>query len=305
MNKKYVYNFYRFLKLKNKNHMKKEIDIFLSKKIIKGTILIADEGFNGSVSGEKEELNQLIIFLKKIFNIRKLEIKINEVDFAPFNRMKVRLKKEIVTLGKGKIDVEKLNGIKIEPKDWDKIIRDDEIYVIDVRNNFEIEIGSFENSINPNTKSFREFSKYVDKLKLKKNNKIAMYCTGGIRCEKASSYLKKCGYKNVMQLKGGIIGYLNYNLKNKKKLLWNGECFVFDDRVTVNKSLMKGKYIQCFGCRRPITKKDTFSKKYIKGVSCPYCYDKRSESQKKRSQDRQNQIFQAERYNRQNVFLKN
>ena len=108
-----------------------------------------------------------------------------------------------------------------------------------------------------------------------------------------------------MQLKGGIIGYLNYNLKNKKKLLWNGECFVFDDRVTVNKSLMKGKYIQCFGCRRPITKKDTFSKKYIKGVSCPYCYDKRSESQKKRSQDRQNQIFQAERYNRQNVFLKN
>ena len=280
MNKLFVYTFYRFLKINDKIKLKKNIENFLSGKSIKGTILLADEGINGSVSSDKESLDELVLFIKKSVNIRKLEIKINSSDSIPFNRMKVRLKKEIVTLGKGDYNIEKLHGEKIHPKNWDKIIKDKNTTLIDVRNNFEIKIGKFKNAINPNTKSFRDFPKFVRKLKIKKNTKIAMYCTGGIRCEKASAYLKTKGYKNILQLNGGIIEYLKYNLENKRSSLWNGECFVFDNRVAINKKLTKGKYIQCFGCRRPITKKDTLSVKYIKGVSCAYCFNERSEAQK-------------------------
>lgn len=305
MNKLFVYTFYRFLKINDKIKLKKNIENFLSGKSIKGTILLADEGINGSVSSDKESLDELVLFIKKSVNIRKLEIKINSSDSIPFNRMKVRLKKEIVTLGKGDYNIEKLHGEKIHPKNWDKIIKDKNTTLIDVRNNFEIKIGKFKNAINPNTKSFRDFPKFVRKLKIKKNTKIAMYCTGGIRCEKASAYLKTKGYKNILQLNGGIIEYLKYNLENKRSSLWNGECFVFDNRVAINKKLTKGKYIQCFGCRRPITKKDTLSVKYIKGVSCAYCFNERSEAQKNKSRVRQNQIEEAKKSNRFNVFLKN
>jgi len=305
MDKLFVYTFYRFLEINDKNKLKQNIENFLYGKSIRGTILLADEGINGSVSSDKEDLDQLILFIKKSINIRKLEIKINSSDCIPFNRMKVRLKKEIVTLGKGDYNIEKSHGERIHPKNWDKIIKDKNTTLIDIRNNFEIKIGKFKNAINPNTESFRDFPKFVRKLKIKKNSKIAMYCTGGIRCEKASAYLKTKGYKNILQLKGGIIEYLKYNLENKKSSLWNGECFVFDNRVAINKKLTKGKYIQCFGCRRPITKKDTLSVKYIKGVSCAYCFNERSEAQKNRSIVRQNQIEEAKRSNRFNVFLKN
>ena len=305
MSKIFVYTFYRFLKINDKKKLKKIIDAFLSSKFIRGTILLADEGLNASVSSDKESLDELVLFIKKVINIRKLEIKINESENIPFNRMKVRLKKEIVTLGKGDFNTEKLHGEKIHPKNWDNVIKNKNTILIDVRNKFEIKIGKFKKAINPNTESFRDFPKFVDKLKIKKNTKIAMYCTGGIRCEKANAYLKTKGYKNILQLKGGIIEYLKYNSDNKKSSLWNGECFVFDNRVAINKKLTKGKYIQCFGCRRPITKKDTLSVKYIKGVSCAYCYDKRSVERKIRSRVRQSQIEEAKKNNRYNVFLKN
>ena len=305
MSKILVYTFYRFLKINDKKKLKKIIDAFLSRRFIRGTILLADEGLNASISSDKESLDELVLFIKKVINIRKLEIKINDSENIPFNRMKVRLKKEIVTLGKGDFNIEKLHGEKIHPKNWDNVIKNKNTILIDVRNKFEIKIGKFKKAINPNTESFRDFPKFVDKLKVKKNTKIAMYCTGGIRCEKANAYLKTKGYKNILQLKGGIIEYLKYNSDNKKSSLWNGECFVFDNRVAINKNLTKGKYIQCFGCRRPITKKDTLSVKYIKGVSCAYCYDKRSVVQKNRSRVRQSQIEEAKKNNRYNVFLKN
>ena len=301
----HIYSFYRFFDHRQKMRSKKKLDIFLSNKFVKGTILLANEGINGTIAGNKKELDDILSFIRKTLRIRNLNIKVNQNSYIPFNRIKVRLKKEIVSLGKGNVNVNRNRAQLVNPADWNSVIADKDTTVIDVRNQFEIDIGKFKNSINPNTKSFRDFPKFIDKLKIKKNTKIAMYCTGGIRCEKASAYLKTKGYKNTLQLKGGIIEYLKYNSDDKKSSLWNGECFVFDDRVTINKKLTKGKYIQCFGCRRPITRKDTLSVKYIKGVSCAYCYNKRSMAQKNSSRVRQNQIEDAKKNNKYNIFLKN
>ena len=282
-----IYSFYRFLFIKNKSGIKKELDEYLSNFLVKGTILLADEGINGSISANENDLKIIIIHIKKLLNIRKIEIKINLTDFLPFNRMKVRLKKEIVSLGQGSLDVNRFRGKLLNKNEWNKIIKKKSTKLIDVRNDFEIEIGSFENAYNLQTKSFRDFPKQFDKLNLKKNSNIAMYCTGGIRCEKASAYLKKKGFKNIYQLRGGIIEYLK---DNKIESFWKGECFVFDNRVSINKKLIKGNYLQCYGCRRPITKKDTYSHYYRKGVTCHLCYHERSETQKRNSQVRQTQI---------------
>ncbi len=292
-NKCFVYSFYRFIEVKNKEKIKNILDSYLSTKKIRGTILLADEGINASISGQEEILNDVLKLLRKLLNIRKINFKSNETEFLPFNRIKVRLKKEIVTLGKGKIDVHKYKGKFIEPHEWNDVLNNKNMNVIDVRNIFEIDIGKFKNSINPKTNSFRDFPKYIQEFNLPKNSHIAMYCTGGIRCEKASSYMKMKGYKNIFQLKGGIINYLDYIKKNKLKSCWKGECFVFDDRVTIDDNLSKGNYLQCYGCRRPITIKDTFSSEYKKGVSCPYCYYERTKTQKKNSESRQKQIEKA------------
>tara|TARA_B100001939_G_C16830436_1_gene568441 strand:+ start:28 stop:945 length:918 start_codon:yes stop_codon:yes gene_type:complete len=286
----FVYTFYRFKDLGNIKNIKKEFDIFLKKYTVKGTILLASEGINGSLSGDQKDLNIIIKFIKSKLNIRILDIKVNKTNFFPFNRMKVRLKKEIVSLGKGKIDVNKLKGNLISPKDWNKIISDKKTKIIDVRNNFEICIGRFANSLSPKTNSFREFPDSIKKMKINKKDRIAMYCTGGIRCEKASAFMKMQGYNNVVQLDGGIIKYLDYHNKKNMVSLWNGECFVFDGRVTVNKKLLKGKYLQCYGCRRPIKPSDTKSKLYKKGVNCPYCFKERTLLQKNKSLSRQRQI---------------
>ena len=284
----YVYSFYRFKNIKNKRTIKLKLEQFISNKVIRGTILIANEGVNGSISGTKLELDDCIKFLKKCVKIKKLDIKVNEVNFIPFNRLRIRIKKEIVTLGQGPINVNKYKGELIPPKSWDDLIQDKNTKLIDVRNEFEIDIGKFNHSNNPKTKSFRDFPSSLKKMGIKKNDRIAMYCTGGIRCEKASAYLKVKGYKNVYQLEGGIIKYLEY--KRNKNSLWKGECFVFDDRVTINKKLSKGKYFQCYGCRHPITIKEMQSKHYKKGVFCPYCYKTRTKKQILRSESRQKQI---------------
>ena len=300
----YIYSFYRFFDHRQKMQSKKKLDFFLSNKFVKGTILLANEGINGTIAGNKKELNDTISFIRKTLRIRNLNIKINQNSFVPFNRMKVRLKKEIVSLGKGYLNVNKTSAQLVNPVDWNSIITDKDTTVIDVRNQFEIEIGKFKNAKNPKTISFRDFPRQLEKMKLRKDKKIAMYCTGGIRCEKASAYLKTKGYKNILQLKGGIIEYLKYNLENKRNSLWNGECFVFDNRVTINKKLIKGKYVQCFGCRRPLTKKDIKSLAYKKGVHCPYCINERSEEQIKSSESRQSQINISDKKNIDHVFKK-
>lgn len=295
MNNLFVYTFYRFKNLKNIDQHKSIFDKYLLNRNIKGTILIANEGINGSISGSRRRLDEFIKFLKSYLNIRKLDIKINQTEFYPFNRMKVRLKKEIVSLGQGEIDVNKYRGRLVEPEHWDKITSDKNTTIIDVRNEFEIKIGKFVNSINPKTKNFSEFPKVFKEMKINKEDAIAMYCTGGIRCEKASAFLKKRGYKNIFQLKGGIINYLKLKNEKKQKTKWVGECFVFDDRVTINKNLLRGKYIQCYGCRRPLTKKDVRSNAYRKGIHCPYCVNERSTKQIRSSESRQAQINISEK----------
>ncbi|MFL2899951.1 MAG: rhodanese-related sulfurtransferase [Candidatus Pelagibacterales bacterium] len=299
----YIYAFYRFKKLDNIESIKKILNEIVNNKVVLGSILISKEGVNGTISGTKNDLNLFIKHLKKVLRIRKLSLKISENQFLPFYRLKIKLKKEIVTLGKSLIYPEKLTGKNIHPKDWDKIVNDNSYFLIDTRNTYEIGIGSFKNSINPKTKSFREFPKFIKKAKIDKKQKIAMFCTGGIRCEKASSFLLQNGYKNVFQLDGGILNYLEFK-RNKSRQTWTGECFVFDNRVSVNKKLMKGSYDQCYGCRRPITKEDQKSKYYKKGVSCPNCYYNRSIIQKHNSLTRQKQIDIAEMNNEFHSFKK-
>ncbi len=286
----FVYSFYRFVKIKNRKLIKLQILNFLKKTSIKGTFLIADEGINASLSGDQSELDCSIILIKKILNIRKLQIKVSKANSHSFNKLKVRIKNEIVSLGVGSLKIGKLTGKYISPQKWDKFITQKNIKLIDTRNIYEINIGKFKNSINPKTKNFRDFPKKFKDLNLPKSQKIAMYCTGGIRCEKASSYLKKKGYKNIYQLDGGIINYLDFKNNSKNRSQWTGECFVFDNRVSVNKYLLKGEYYQCYGCRSPITKKDLESQYYLKGVHCPKCVYLRSDEQKKNSLMRQRQI---------------
>ncbi len=300
----HIYSFYRFFNHSQKRENKKKLDTFVSNKLVRGTILLADEGINGTISGKKKDLDNIISFIRKILKVRKLNIKINHNPFLPFNRIKIRLKKEIVSLGKGDLNIGKNSAELVNPADWNSLIKDKNTTVIDVRNQFEVDIGKFKNAYNPETNSFRDFPKQFEKMKLSKDRKIAMYCTGGIRCEKASAYMKIHGYKNIFQLQGGVINYLSYQINRDSKNLWEGECFVFDERVTINKKLIKGKYYQCYGCRRPITKKDTLSIKYKKGICCPYCFNRRSESQKKRSLSRQKQINLANRKNLPHTFKK-
>jgi UPF0176 protein len=292
----YIYTFYRFKFLKKINLLKKKLDRYSSNKIIYGTILLANEGINGTLSGKKDDLESFVLEIKKLLKIRKLSIKISKNKFVPFYRLKIRLKKEIVTIGDKYIKPEKLTGKHIPPSKWNKILTDKKFMVIDTRNRYEINIGTFKNSINPKTQSFRDFPKYFKKQKIDKNQSIAMFCTGGIRCEKASSYLLKNGFKNVVQLDGGILNYLEYK-KNKKNSLWKGECFVFDNRVSIDQNLEKGTYDQCFGCRHPISDDDKKLKSYKKGVSCKYCINKRSKDQFNASVTRQQQIDRAEKEN--------
>ena len=262
---------------------------------------MANEGINGTISGTKKDLNEFINFIKQSLKIRKLSIKISQNKFIPFYRIKIRLKKEIVTIGDKTIKPERLTGKHINPIKWDKIINNKKHIVIDTRNNYEVSIGSFKKSINPMTKSFREFPKFIKKLNLEKNQPIAMFCTGGIRCEKASSYLLKNGYKDVSQLDGGILNYLEIN-KNKKNTSWKGECFVFDNRVSVNNKLNKGTYEQCYGCRHPITRLDMKLKSYKKGATCKYCINLKTNTKIQSSTTRQSQIDIAEKNHTKHSF---
>jgi UPF0176 protein len=299
----YIYTFYRFKDLKNIKYIKSQLDKFSKNKLILGTILIANEGINGTISGTKKNLDLAIKELKKLIRIKKLSLKISKNQFIPFYRLKIRLKKEIVTIGKKDIKPEKMSGKYIAPKDWDKIIYNKDFLIIDTRNEYEINIGTFKNSCNPKTKSFRDFPDYIENSEIDKNQAIAMFCTGGIRCEKASSYLIEKGFKNVSQLDGGILNYLEYK-KNKKLVTWDGECFVFDNRVSIDRYLNKGSHDQCYGCRHPITKTDMKLKSYIKGASCKYCINDKSNKKIISSLERQSQIDIAEREEKKHSFKK-
>ena len=284
-----VISFYKFVKINNPKKLRKSLlDILLNEDVV-GTFLIAKEGINATVSGSDISLKKIMKFLDKQKGFNDIEYKHSCSIKRVFKRLKIKVKDEIVALGKKEIDPSKTTRNYIEPRNWNKLIADPDVLLIDTRNTYEIKIGTFLGAENPNIKNFRDFPNFVkNKLNSKKNQKIAMFCTGGIRCEKASSYLLEKGFKDVYQLKGGILKYLEQNTKKNSR--FKGECFVFDERVSVNKKLKNGRYQQCYACRIPISKDDISSIHYKKGISCPHCFSKTSKRQKNRFAERQNQI---------------
>lgn len=281
-------SFYKFVKILNPIDNKLIFKKFLIDNKLKGSIIFSLEGINGSIAGKQSNIELLSNFLKKKFLFDEFD-NINEcdVDFIPFKKAKIKIKKEVVPLNELFNDNKYKFQNRVEPEDWNKLILSNDVTVIDVRKSFESEIGTFEKAINPKINDFRKFPEYFEKLSSDKDKKIAMFCTGGIRCEKAASYLFKRGFKKVYQLKGGILNYLN-KIPSKKSL-WNGECFVFDERITVVNNSKIGNYLMCAGCRTPISKKDIQSPKYEKDVSCPKCFDKLTEKQKYRFRMRASQ----------------
>lgn len=256
---------------------------------VRGTLLLASEGINGTIAGRRAGIDAVLEWLARDERFDSIRAKESFVAENPFYRTKVKLKKEIVTMGVEDIDPTQIVGTYIEPKDWNALIADPEVLVLDTRNKYEVEIGTFENAVNPETDSFREFPDFVaNNLDPKVHKKVAMFCTGGIRCEKSTAYLKQHGFEDVFHLKGGILKYLEEQPESETK--WNGECFVFDNRVTVNHKLERGDYDQCHACRRPITEADKSSEFYQRGVSCHHCYDSLSEDQLQRFAERERQM---------------
>jgi len=280
---------YRFAKFPDFESFREPLQNLMVKECVKGTLLLAAEGINGTIAGSRQGIDVVIGWLKKDPRFTGLEVKESYVNGNPFYRTKVKLKKEIVTMGVEGIDPNHIVGTYVDPSDWNDLISDPEVLLLDTRNDYEVEIGTFENAVNPDTETFREFPDYVSKeLDPKKQKKVAMFCTGGIRCEKSTAYLKQQGFEEVFHLKGGILNYLEQ--VPEEESMWKGECFVFDNRVTVNHRLEKGDYDQCHACRLPITEEDKQHANYQKGVSCHRCYGKHSEEQMKRYEARERQV---------------
>jgi len=295
----YISGFYKFKKIINIKKNKKILKNFFNFQKIRGTIIISNEGINGTISSKKKNLDSTIKKIKSIFHINNFDsVNLSMSKFQPFHRGKVKIKKEVVPMG---FEVTKRkNKNHIDPIKWNKLIKDKNTFLIDVRKPFEHDVGTFKRSVNPKINNFREFPNYLKNLN--KNKTIAMFCTGGIRCEKASIFLERKGFKNVFQLKGGIINYLK-KIK-KRHSLWKGECYVFDNRVSIKHGLVTGNFSICGGCRKPISPKEKKSKKYEEGVSCPNCHDYLKVSQKERFRMRQKQINLAKKLGKKHIFQK-
>jgi len=291
---------YKFTRLDDFEAMQLPLKSFLNSLAIKGTLLLAREGINGTISGTKDSLEKVLDYLQSDSRFLGLEYKYSYSKKIPFKRLKVKLKKEIVTMGLTEIDPTYSAGTYVKPKDWNELINDPDVVLIDTRNNYEYEIGSFKGAINPNTETFREFPSFTkNSLEKYRNKKIAMFCTGGIRCEKSTAYLKSEGYENVYHLQGGILKYLEE--VGEDESLWEGECFVFDDRVAVKHNLEQGKYDQCHACRFPITEEDTVHPHYEKGASCPRCYGTRNINQMSRYREREKQVQLAKKRGEEHI----
>ena len=290
---KLIAAFYKFVDWNNLKKKKSDIEKLCLKNNIVGTILLANEGINGTIAGSEESVLAVIQGLKDDPLLLDIEPKFSKAEGEIFKRMKVRFKKEIVSMGMENIKPANLKGKTVKASDWNALISNPKTLVIDTRNQYECAIGTFKGSLDPKTKSFRDFpewSKNNLKALMKKEGKtkVAMFCTGGIRCEKASSYLLDEGIEQVYQLEGGILKYLE-NISSDESL-WEGECFVFDERVSIQHGLVEGNYSMCHACRMPIDDDDMKSKKYSEGISCPHCYATHSEERKERFAERQKQI---------------
>ncbi len=280
---------YRFAQFPEFEQLRQPLLELMLQHDVRGTLLLAPEGINGTVAGSRDGIDAVLSFLRGDQRFAGLEAKESYTDSNPFYRTKVKLKKEIVTMGVESIDPNHIVGTYVDASDWNELITDPNVLLLDTRNKYEVEIGTFEGAVNPETESFREFPAYVERnLDTSKHKKVAMFCTGGIRCEKSTALLKQMGFDKVYHLKGGILKYLEEVPEAESK--WQGECFVFDNRVTVNHKLEQGNYDQCHACRMPITDDDKQSEHYQEGISCPYCYDKHSHSQVKRFAERERQV---------------
>ena len=296
-----VLGFYKFFKVVSLKKNKKFINDLLIFNNIKGTIIISKEGLNGSIAGKPFKIKVVSAKIKKHFKFKNFDSEnLSQSIFQPFHKPKVKIKKEVVPMNLLLTKKIKNKNSRVNPNKWNSLISDKNTYLIDARKPFEYNLGTFKKANNPNIQNFRDFPKYLTKLN--KDKPIAMFCTGGIRCEKASVYLEKKGFKNIYQLKGGIINYLKKIPKEKS--LWKGECFVFDNRVSLKHGLNQGTYSICSGCRKPISRTDTKSKKYELGVSCPKCHDILTSSQKKRFRMRQSQINLAKNSGKRHIFQK-
>jgi len=283
---------YRFVRLDNFSDLRQPLLQLMLDMQIRGTVLLAAEGINGTVAGSEAAIEYLLEYLRQDPRLRDFDAKLSYDDEMPFYRSRVKLKREIVTMGVDNIDPAN-TGTYVKPSDWNALISDPEVTVIDTRNDYESAIGSFDKSIVTNTGSFRDFPAFAEKnLNPRKNRKVAMFCTGGIRCEKSTAYLRQQGFAEVYHLKGGILKYLEEVPESES--MWQGECFVFDNRVSLNHKLEKGSYDQCHACRLPITEDDKKSDLYQEGVSCPACYQTKGENERSRFREREKQVKLAE-----------
>jgi UPF0176 protein len=285
---------YKFVSLPNYQALQAPILAACQEHRIKGTLLLAQEGINGTIAGAPEDIRALLAYLRSYPEFSNLEHKESYADKHPFYRMKVKLKKEIVTMGVTGIDPNLVVGTYVKPEDWNALISDPDVVLLDTRNDYEVHIGTFKGAVDPKTTTFREFPEYVaQNLDKTKHKKVAMFCTGGIRCEKASSFMKQQGFEEVYHLQGGILKYLE--TVPKEQSMWEGECFVFDQRVAVKHGLEVGEYDQCYACRMPLSPEELKSSQYTPGISCPHCYDKTSEDKKAALTERQRQVILAKK----------
>ncbi|MBW4686051.1 MAG: rhodanese-related sulfurtransferase [Komarekiella atlantica HA4396-MV6] len=288
-NTQVVATLYKFVKLPDFADKRDSLLSYCQEQGVKGTILLAAEGINGTIAGSRQAVDSVISFVRSDLRLADLEYKESYTDTPPFERMKVRLKPEIVTLGLPEVDPNEQVGTYVNPQEWNDLICDPEVTVIDTRNDYEVNIGTFQGAQNPQTDSFREFPEYVRQhLDPTKHKKVALFCTGGIRCEKASSFMLAQGFAEVYHLKGGILKYLEE--VPEAESLWQGECFVFDERVAVSHGLEEGTYELCLSCGYPISEEDKMSPKYKQGISCAYCFDGLTEEKRARQQEKWRQI---------------
>ncbi|MBJ7555119.1 rhodanese-related sulfurtransferase [Marinomonas spartinae] len=289
MSKVVVCALYKFVELPHFESLREPLQTVLEDNGIRGTLLLASEGINGTVAGSREGIDAMLAWLDQQPGLENIGYKESFDDSMPFYRTKVKLKKEIVTMGIEGIDPKRVVGTYVKPTEWNNLISDPDVVLIDTRNDYEYQIGTFKNAVNPKTDTFRQFPSYVEEnLDPAKHKKVAMFCTGGIRCEKSTAFLKEKGFEEVYHLEGGILKYLEE--VPQEESLWEGDCFVFDNRVSVNHSLEKGQYDQCHACRMPITEEEKQDERYQQGVSCPHCFDKYTDEQRQRFIERERQV---------------
>jgi len=290
-----VVSFYRFVDVADPDDLRDRLQALCDERALLGTVLVAREGFNGTLAGAADAIHRVFDFLCDEFDLEgPLDARWTEAAEAPFRRMRVRRKKEIVTLGRPDISPLGGTGKHVSPEEWNALLADPKVLVIDTRNQYEIEVGTFSGSVDPGTDSFRQFPAYAEKLSHEHGGRpLAMFCTGGIRCEKAAALMMQLGFDEVYQLQGGILNYLEQVRDADSR--WQGECFVFDSRVAVDHDRAEGGYVQCHACRRPLSSDDLASPDYREGVSCPNCIDQLEPERAVRLEERRRQVALAER----------